>query len=475
MWKQYYTVDCIDEALNILDYERDKARIIAGGTDLVLEMKKNQHPELETLIDITRISGLDKVRIDKDFIHVGPAVTHNQCLMSADLCKFGFPLVRAAFSVGAPQIRNVGTVVGNLVTASPANDTITPLIALDAELIIRSKEEERIIKLNEYYTGVRKTNMASNEMVIGLRFPKMKPNQKGDFKKYLLRETHAISVANVCAILTMDGEFIQDAVVTLGAVAPTIIHSKKAESFLKNKKISEEVISKSAQLAGEDALPISDIRASDKYRSHIIPVLIKKALLNIKNESWNKFDSPPVLLWGKQRDFSDPITKTKKHDSSTAICFTLNGEKREIDSGQSSTLLSLIRDKAGSTGSKEGCGEGECGACTMHLGGLPVFSCLIPAPKAEEKEVTTIEGISNTGEIHPIQEAFIQAGAVQCGFCTPGFIMSTAKLIEEKPEPTEMDIKQGLAGNLCRCTGYYSIINAVEKAAQKIKTQQDRE
>ncbi|MDO9546709.1 MAG: FAD binding domain-containing protein [Pelolinea sp.] len=469
MWERYFTVDSIKDALDILDSEREKARIIAGGTDLVLEMKKGQHPEIKTLIDITRIKDLDKVWLEGEFVYIDPLVTHNQCLMSKDLKKFGFPLVRAAYSVGAPQIRNIGTIVGNLVTASPANDTITPLVALNAELIIRSKSKERIVKLNNYYTGVRRTDMASDEMVVGLRFPKMKPNQKGAFIKYLLRETHAISVANVCAILTTEGDEIQEAVITLGAVAPTIIHSKMAELFLKGKKLTEETITKSTKLAKQDAIPITDIRSSEKYRSYLIPVLLKKALLSIKNETWNTFEFPPVLLWGNKKQFWVPIQKTIGHDPSTPISITINGKKKDFEHGQNSTLLSLVRDVAGLTGTKEGCGEGECGACTLHLDGLPVFSCLIPAPKAHDKEIVTIEGITKENELHPVQKAFVGAGAVQCGFCTPGFIMSAVKLIEEKPKPTEMDIKQGLAGNLCRCTGYYSIIEAVEKAAQEIE------
>ena len=137
MWKQYYTVNSIDDALDILDSEREEAKIIAGGTDLVLEIKNGKHPSVKTLIDITRIKNQDRVWVDNGNVNIGPLLTHNQCLVSDELLKFGFPLVRAAYSVGAPQIKNIGTVIGNLVTASPANDTITPLIALNAEITIR--------------------------------------------------------------------------------------------------------------------------------------------------------------------------------------------------------------------------------------------------------------------------------------------------------------------------------------------------
>jgi carbon-monoxide dehydrogenase medium subunit len=469
MWKQYYTVSSIDDALDILDSEREEARIIAGGTDLVLEIKNGKHPSVKTLIDITRIKDQDRVWIDEGNVNIGPLITHNQCLVSDELLKFGFPLVRAAYSIGAPQIKNIGTVIGNLVTASPANDTITPLIALNAEITIRSKIKEYTVKLMDFYTGVRKTIMAPNEMVVGVRFPKMGANQKGAFIKYLLRETHAISVANVCAIITLDGLNIQEAIVTLGAVAPTIIHSKKAEKYLKGKKLSSENIERSAELAKQDAMPIGDIRSSKKYRSHLIPVLLKKALNSIQDDSWNTFEFTPVLLWGKKTKFITHVEKSIKHDKNTPIKTIVNGINKIINQNQNETLLTMIRDSAKLTGTKEGCGEGECGSCTLHLNGLPVLSCLVPAPKAHNCEITTIEGLATDNKLHPIQEAFIEAGAVQCGYCTPGFIMSAVKLLEEKPNPTEMDIKQGLSGNICRCTGYYSIIEAVEKASHKIE------
>ncbi len=147
------------------------------------------------------------------------------------------------------------------------------------------------------------------------------------------------------------------------------------------------------------------------------------------------------------------------------VKLTVNGERVEVTVGPWVTLLEVIRDKLELTGTKEACSLGECGACTVILDGKAVNSCLVLAVEAQGKEILTIEGLRKNGELHPLQQAFIDEGAVQCGFCTPGMILSAKALLDKNPEPNEDEIKEALAGNLCRCTGYVKIVKAVQNAA----------
>lgn len=147
--------------------------------------------------------------------------------------------------------------------------------------------------------------------------------------------------------------------------------------------------------------------------------------------------------------------------------FIVNGKKVEIDCNPDSTLLEVLRDKLHLTGTKHGCGVGECGACTVILNGKAVNSCLVLAASVEGQEVITIEGIAKD-DLHPIQRAFIEEGAVQCGFCTPGMILSAKALLDENPIPSQEEVKVAISGNLCRCTGYNQIVSAVLKASKEI-------
>jgi carbon-monoxide dehydrogenase small subunit len=150
------------------------------------------------------------------------------------------------------------------------------------------------------------------------------------------------------------------------------------------------------------------------------------------------------------------------------INLRINGQTREVAVEPSWTLLETVREALGYTGAKEGCGTGDCGACSMLVDGRLITSCLMLAPQADGREIVSIEGLATNGTLHPVQQAFIDTGGVQCGFCTPGMVMAATDLLTHNPKPTFEEVREGLAGNLCRCTGYTKIFQAVELAAQRM-------
>src|SRR5512144_1777151 len=167
MWHEYYSVTRLDEAIDILAERGEHARIVAGATDLILEIERGVRTGIDTLIDITRVPNLDQISLDEDgTIHIGALVTHNRCVASKLIVERAFPLAQAAWEVGAPQIRNRGTIAGNLITASPANDTIPPLMVLGARVVLRSASGERTVPLDKFYTGVRRTVLQPDEMLV---------------------------------------------------------------------------------------------------------------------------------------------------------------------------------------------------------------------------------------------------------------------------------------------------------------------
>ncbi len=477
MWRDYHSVVSIDDATRILAGEGSGARIIAGATDLMLEMERGVRKGIYTLVDVSRIPGLDQIRLDENnHIHLGPLVTHGQCVGSKIIIEQAFPLARACWEVGAPQIRNRGTITGNLITASPANDTIPPLMALGASVVLQSAGGKRELPLSEFYTGVRTTVMQPDEMLVDIHFPALTAKQRGTFYKLGLRKAQAISLVDCAVILTFDGERVEQASITLGAVAPVIVSAREAQEFLRGRKLDDETIEKASELAISAARPIDDIRSSHEYRVEMVRVCVKRVLSTLaRGEERSNFPSHPVLLractdrHGYHFNAYNGLGQSVRHsvgEANPAIETKINDKEYKFTSGHQKSLLRLLREEAGLIGTKEGCAEGECGACTVFLDGMAVMSCLVPAVRAHGAHIVTIEGIMREGKLHPVQQAFMDKGAVQCGYCTPGFIMSSVMLLDEIQRPTRDEIKEAISGNLCRCTGYYSIVAAVEQAAQ---------
>ncbi len=468
MWNTYLTPLSVDDMLRLLAEDGPGARIIAGGTDLLVELRRASRPAL-TLIDTTRIGLLDLIRLDGDgLIHVGPSVTHNQAAASRLLNERATPLALACRQVGTPQIRNRGTIVGNLVTASPANDTIAALRALDARLTIRSVRGERTLPLSDFYQGVRRTALANDEFVTDIVFPALRPDQRGTFVRLGLRRANTIALVNAAAVLDFEGEIVTQARIALGSVAPTIIRAPEAEKALLGKALNRERIAEAAGLCAQAAAPITDIRAGSDYRREAIRFLIRRALATLRDGPAHAVGTS-AMLWGKtDGHFPAWAGGTMRHRDGGAesIECMVNGRRAVVRGAGGKRLLDMLREDLGLTGTKEGCGEGECGACTVWLDGIGVLACLVPAPRAHGTSIVTVEGMAQGDKLHPLQQAFIDEGAVQCGYCSPGFIMAGASLLDEIFHPTGEQISAGLSGNLCRCTGYYKIMRAVERAAE---------
>ena len=474
MWQAYYSVSSLDEALALLDEYGDQARIVAGGTDLIIEMEHGQHPQLKVLIDITRVKGLDQISLHGSTIRLGPLVTHNHVVGSPLIRRRALPLAQASWEVGAPQIRNRATIAGNLITASPANDTITPLIAMNAELTLASADGERSVALKDFYTGFRQTDLRPKELLSAISFPAFDDGERGVFLKLGLRRAQAISVVDVAVVLRRDESgVITAARIALGSVAATIISAPLAEEFLIGQGLTAESIAEAGRLASLSAKPIDDIRGSAEYRSEMVKILVVRALRQLAQDELETGlpDNPP-MLWGKDAAVVQEGLKAQiKHTLDTPIESIINGQRRLISSGQHKSLLHWLRDDVKLPGTKEGCAEGECGACTVFLDDVAVMACMVHAPRAHAAEIVTVEGLGQKQELHPIQSAFIQEAAVQCGYCTPGFLMAGAKLLEEMDSPNSEQINYSISGNLCRCTGYYKIVQAFE-AASKMKAEE---
>ena len=459
----------LTDALKLKAEHGAAARFIAGGTDLLIDLARDGTADSAQmgLIDLTRIPGLADIWEEDGALHLGPLVTHNQCVRSPLVVEGAFPLARACWEVGAPQIRNRATVAGNLVTASPANDSIVPLMALDASVCLESAARgSRTLPLARFFRGVRQVDLADDEMLTRITVPLPDSARRGNFIKLGLRRAQAISILSVAGSIACGGDdwsaAVTHAAIALGAVAPTVVRATEAEAFLIGKTLTEQTVVEAARLAATQARPIDDLRGSASYRAAMVETLVARLLRQLRagreRDGWLE---TPVTLWGDTQGRWPVSTRL-------GPAATVNGTVVELEGGM--TLLDSLR-AAGFLGVKEGCAEGECGACTVYLDGMAVMACLVPAERAAGSEVVTVEGLTasaaeSTELLHGVQQALIESGGVQCGFCTPGIVMSAAALLAERPDPNRLEAQEALTGNLCRCTGYRKILDAVVAAGR---------
>jgi carbon-monoxide dehydrogenase medium subunit len=273
----YVSAKDVAHAVALLGEHGAKAKILAGGTDLLVELKHAVHnPEI--IVDVSRLAELKAIVIADDGLHIGALATHTD-IMNAPIISGMFPaLVEAAHSIGAVQTRNLGTLGGNLITCVPSVDSGPALIALDAVVTVASAEGERQMPLAELFVGPRKTSLKSGDLLIDIVIPKENLDKPSAFEKFGLRKGQALALVNVAASFWVDNDKFAAPRIALGAVAPTVIRAPKAEAYLDGRKISAEAMAEAGRIAATEAKPISDFRAGAEYRRDLVAVLVKRAL-----------------------------------------------------------------------------------------------------------------------------------------------------------------------------------------------------
>jgi xanthine dehydrogenase iron-sulfur cluster and FAD-binding subunit A len=443
---------------------------VSGGTDLLLDLARSSG-EPVTLVDLSAIADVRAISESDDMFVLAGGVTHNQIVADARFRVAALPLAQACLEIGSPQLRNRATIAGNLATASPANDSISALMALDATVVLSRRTDDSVadreIAVADFFTGFRSTVCEPDELITALHVPKLRPGQRGIWVKLGLRRAQAISVVHAAMVVDLDADgVVTGARLALGSVAATVIAVPAFADSLIGGPLDDARIAAAAAVVAGSIEPIDDVRATAEYRVSTTETVIARALRALADGRADaRWPSEPPVLGVRTPSVPPPEPVI---DDDVSISVTLNGSPASGTGAAGSTLLDWLREHSSDacSGVKEGCAEGECGACTVQLDGAAVMSCLVPAAQADGAEIVTVEGLADDGRLHPLQDAFITEFAVQCGFCIPGFLVAGAALLDECPAPSEVQISLGLSGNLCRCTGYYPIAQAVRTASE---------
>ncbi len=445
------------------------AQVIAGGTDTLVHMKMERGAP-QHLVSLRRIRGLSGIR-------AGEEVTIGAMTPIASIARHAFvlthfaALAEACDAFSTMQVATMGTLGGNIANASPAADTAPALIAYGAQVAIFGPRGERCLPIADFFLAPGRSALARGEIVTAVMLPRPLAEPQGLFRPSvgaaflkMGRVAADIAKASAAVVLVREGDRIASAAgakLAFGAVGPVPLSAPRAEALLCGQRYSAELAAQAAAQAGKEVSPIDDVRSSAWYRREIVRVMVLDGLQRAWQRAgqapprWIAFDAPAEVP-------SRAASMTLAADQQAPVTLHVNGRTHRVWVGPNELLLNVLREKLQLTGSKYGCGIGECSACTVLMDGKPVLACLVLAIAAEGHEIHTVEGLQAAdGTLDPLQEAFIDLAAYQCGYCTPGMLMTAKSLLAENPHPTEDQVRHYLRGNLCRCTGYVSITRAV--------------
>jgi len=453
------------EAISLLGEHGDRAQVLAGGTNLLVWMKMEQRAP-EYVINIGKLPGLAGISSQDGRLQIGPLTTIRALRNAPQVQADYTALAEACASFGSTQIQMMGTLGGNLCNGSPASDTVPALVAFDAQLALAGPDGERTLPVEEFLLGPGKTALKDGELLTLIQLRRPQPGTGSAFIK-VSRVEADLAKASVAAVVVREGDCIADCRLAYVSVGPTVMRARKAEELLIGKPFSLELALEAGRVASEEITPIDDVRSTAWYRREVVKA-ITHDVLQMANQrvgdrvSRRVSESAEGITHHASR-ITFHVSRLTFHE----IELTVNGEKHRLRVRPNELLLNVLRERLGLTGTKYGCGIGECGACTVLLNGQPVLACLVLAIAVDGSEVLTVEGLQGPdGKLDPLQEAFIEHNAFQCGYCTPGMLMMTKNLLQENPPPTESEIRDHLRGNRCRCTGFASIVRAVMSCAQ---------
>jgi xanthine dehydrogenase iron-sulfur cluster and FAD-binding subunit A len=472
----YLRPNSLREALALLA-ENPDAKILAGGTNLIVDMKLGKAAPAK-VIDITFVPEMRGIEERSDGVWIGALTTIRELAVSQLLWSSYTALAEAAAAFGSTQVTMRGTLGGNVCNGSPASDTVPALVAFGAEAYLMGSDGERMVVLGDLLAGPGQVKLRKGEILAAVRLPKVTTGTGSAFLK--ISRVHAdLAKVSAAVRLTRDeGGRATSVRIELGSVGPTVVRARKCESALVKQAVTSEVALAAGEAAAGEIQPIDDVRSTAEYRRRVAVALVHDAVeLAWKRCSGaNAVRLPRVLREAEAKAnltaerpaavLREVMSLSVDADEAVDISLTVNGEEMEIDVAPNELLLNVLREHLELTGSKYGCGIGECGACTVWMNGTPVLGCLVLAVSADGADVRTIEGEAANGQLTALQQAFIDENAFQCGYCTPGMLMMSKRLLEEIPQPTEDEIRDYLKGNHCRCTGYASIVRAVGLVAR---------
>ena len=469
----------LQEAVTLLAQYGDRARVLAGGTDLLVHMKMERVAP-KAVISIGKIPGLDRIAIQAGHLRIGARATI-RAMENDPRIQAHYPAITdACASFSTTQVQTMGTVGGNLGNGSPASDSAPALIALDAEVEITGLDRQRRLPLDEFFLGPGKTALQNGELLTDVILPRPQIGTGSAFLK-ISRVAADIAKASAAVVLVREGNRVVDCRMAFGSVAPTPMRTREAERMLIGQMFDEDLVAQVAQVASEEVTPIDDVRSTAWYRREAVRVLAHDGLRCAWQRALTLIPYPSPYE-GRFAGSVSPFSSGERGNQAQIefvprlganekrwIKLKVNGREHQVWVAPNDLLLNVLRDQLQLTGAKYGCGIGECSACTVQMKGEPVLACLVLAVSAVGHEILTVEGMQKPdGELDPLQEAFLDYAAYQCCYCTPGMLLTAKSLLAEQPRPTEDDVRHYLRGNLCRCTGYASIVRAVMSCADQV-------